>query len=149
MSKSESASFESWAIVEVMGHRRFSGYVTEQQIGGTSFVRVDVPELPADDSGGHVQAFTKLLGAGSIYCITPCDEQIARATARTSGNSPLHELQLPSDWQNAMRVGRRVLEAKALQSTETATPATDSASDEYDEDATRDFYDNIYDDGLA
>jgi len=34
----EKSTFESWAIVEVMGHRQFAGLVTEQTIGGASFV---------------------------------------------------------------------------------------------------------------
>lgn len=71
--------FEAWAIVEVMGHRQFAGFVSEQSIGGASFVRVDVPELEAD--GEALPGFTKLLGAGSIYAISPCSEETARAFA--------------------------------------------------------------------
>ena len=44
-----------WAIVEIMGHKRYAGHVSEQVVGGASFVRVDVPEH------GECQAFTKLL----------------------------------------------------------------------------------------
>lgn len=85
----EQKSFETWAIVEVMGHRQFAGYVTEQAIGGTSFVRVDVPEVFAERQDGTrsglsqevLPAFTKLLGAGSIYAISPCTEETARAFA--------------------------------------------------------------------
>jgi hypothetical protein len=72
-----------------MGHRQFAGYVTEQAIGGTSFVRVDVPEVFAERQVGTraglsqevLPAFTKLLGAGSIYAISPCTEETARAFA--------------------------------------------------------------------
>lgn len=75
----ECARFEQWAIVEVMGHRRFAGFVTEAAIGGASFVRVDVPDV--DCGGEMLPAFTKLLGAGSIYAISPCTEETARAFA--------------------------------------------------------------------
>ena len=75
----EKSTFESWAIVEVMGHRQFAGLVTEQTIGGASFVCVDVPEVKAD--GEDLPAFTKILGAGSIYAISPCSEETARAFA--------------------------------------------------------------------
>jgi len=68
----DSRAFECWAIVEVMGHRQFAGFVSEQAIGGSSFVRVDVPAVDAD--GEQLPAFTKLLGAGSIYAISPCTE---------------------------------------------------------------------------
>jgi hypothetical protein len=75
--------FECWGVVEVMGHRRFSGKVSEQSIGGASFVRVDVPAVE-----GRLP-FTKLLGAGSIYCITPCSEAVARADAAQSYDKPV------------------------------------------------------------
>lgn len=67
--------FEEWCIVEIMGHARFAGRVTEQPLGGSSFVRVDVPAV------NEQPAFTKLFGAGSIYAITPCTEEVARAAA--------------------------------------------------------------------
>lgn len=78
----EAKTFESWAIVEVMGHRQFAGFVSEQAIGGASFVRVDVPAVDID--GEQLPAFTKLLGAGSIYAISPCTEETARAFAAKS-----------------------------------------------------------------
>ena len=53
----EQKPFDQWAIVEVMGHRSFGGRVTEQTIGGTSFIRVDVPAVK------DRPAFTKLFGA--------------------------------------------------------------------------------------
>lgn len=70
---SEQDKFEAWAIVELFGHQRIAGRITEQTIGGCNFVRVDVPEV-----NGH-QAFTKLYGQGAIYAITFVDETIARA----------------------------------------------------------------------
>lgn len=76
---SDTKTFESWAIVEVMGHRQFAGWVTEQALGGASFVRVDVPAVQAE--GEDLPAFTKLLGAASIYAISPCTEETARAFA--------------------------------------------------------------------
>lgn len=68
--------FEEWAIVELFGHQKIAGRISEQQIGGTSFVRVDVPEI----DGQH--PLTKLFGSGAIYAITITDEQTARAAAK-------------------------------------------------------------------
>jgi hypothetical protein len=76
---SEQKTFECWAIVEVMGHRQFAGFVSEQAIGGASFVRVDVPGVHVD--GERLPSFTKLLGAGSIYAISPCTKETAVAFA--------------------------------------------------------------------
>ncbi|TXH46021.1 MAG: acetyltransferase [Desulfurellales bacterium] len=90
-------STDFWAIVEVMGHKKFAGRVTEQVIGGASFVRVDVP------ASGDELAYSKLFGAGSIYCITPVDEQVARAVAPKCGESPVSVWNLPEEWQTKIR----------------------------------------------
>lgn len=86
----ETPKFEGWCVVEVMGHNRYAGYVTEQAIGGASFIRVDVPAVDG------VPAFTKLLGGGSIFAITPCTEEIARQAAGRFGSRPLSILALPA-----------------------------------------------------
>lgn len=75
--------FESWAIVEIFGHQRFAGQISEQSIGGCSFVRIDVP---ATDNSGPV---TKLYGDKAIYCITPVTEEIARAAANQMQVKPV------------------------------------------------------------
>jgi len=69
----EAGEFSEWAVVEVMGHKRFAGRVTEAVVAGCGFVRVDVP---ATD---EAPAFSKLLGTAAIYAITPCDEATCRA----------------------------------------------------------------------
>lgn len=80
---SEEIKFDIWANVEVMGHRRFAGRVTEQVIAGCGFVRVDVPQV--DDR----MAFTKLIGPSSIYCITPVSEEVANNLARQYRERPV------------------------------------------------------------
>jgi hypothetical protein len=82
----QAGKFETWAIVEVMGHKKLAGWVTEQTIAGAALVRVDVPDTPADERYGVSHAatekYTKLIGVGSIYMLTPCSEEIARRAAR-------------------------------------------------------------------
>lgn len=81
----ENKTFDQWAIVEIMGHQRYAGRVREQSVGGCNFVRVDVPGSDA------MQSFTKLFGQSSIYCITPVDEETARAAAGQFRQQPLDE----------------------------------------------------------
>jgi len=57
--------FEQWAILELFGKQRIAGLVSEETIGGCSFVRVDVPKTTEEG-----WAFTKLFGNGAIYAIT-------------------------------------------------------------------------------
>jgi hypothetical protein len=76
--------FDCWAIVEAMGFKKYAGHVTTQELAGSSFIRVDVPET-------SIPPFAKLIGAGSIYMITPTDEATARKAAAVlaSSESPL------------------------------------------------------------
>jgi hypothetical protein len=67
--------FEEWAIIDLFGHQRIAGKISEQQVGGSSFVRVDVPAI------GEQKPFTKLFGPGAIYSITITDEETAIAAA--------------------------------------------------------------------
>lgn len=75
--------FEQWAIVELFGHNRIAGLVTEQAVGGCSFVRVDVPAI------GENPGFTKLYGQGAIYGITFTDKETAIAAAKSFAPRPI------------------------------------------------------------
>lgn len=81
---------ELWAIVEVMGHARYAGRVSEYIALGVPLVRVEVPAVDGQP------AFEKLLGASAIFRITPCDEAAATEAARQFGVSPLSLVSLPS-----------------------------------------------------
>lgn len=83
----ERHEFRQWAIVELFGHARIAGMLTEQTIGGNSFVRVDVPEFI--DEGQTFPAVTRLLGQASIYGITFVDEATAKIAAREIRYQPV------------------------------------------------------------
>lgn len=80
----EDEKFESWAILELFGHARIAGKVCEATIGGSSLLRVDVPEC------GGQQAYTKFFGNGAIYSMTPCSEEVARAALRQIRPEPVN-----------------------------------------------------------
>lgn len=77
-------SFRAWAIVEIFGHERIAGDVSEQVIAGHGFVRVDVPELDGQP------AFTRMYGHAAIYSITPVSEDIARRAAAAMRVRPVN-----------------------------------------------------------
>jgi hypothetical protein len=83
-------TFETYAIVELFGHSRIAGRVTEQVIAGQGFVRVDVPELPQVGSLKPRTSFTRLFGPGAIYSITPVDEVTACAAAQAMRVEPVN-----------------------------------------------------------
>jgi hypothetical protein len=81
-------AFEHWCVVELMGHQRIAGKVTEQNLFGTALMRVDVPEIDGRDG------FTKFYGATAIYAVTPVEEAVARAIAKSIDTRPVEEWQL-------------------------------------------------------
>ena len=85
--RDNSDGLDAWALVEIMGHKRFAGRITEQVVAGQGFIRVDVPEVEAD--GEKVEAFTKIVGPSSIYSITPVSETVARAMAAMMRERPV------------------------------------------------------------
>ncbi len=72
-------SEELWAIVEIMGHRRHAGRVTEVHRFGVAMLRVEVPR---DDDGfdEHVYA------GGAIFGLRRVTEEEARAEAKRMRN---------------------------------------------------------------
>lgn len=93
--------FEVWAIVELFGHNKIAGKVSEQTIGGSSMVRVDVPATEA------APAFTRLLNVSAIYAINPVTEEVAVGCAGRFQSRPIET------W-DAREVLRRIDEQKKL-----------------------------------
>lgn len=77
--------FEAFALIELFGHSRMAGKVTEQSIGGSSFIRVDVPETPKSP------AFTRILNPSSIYAINPVTEEVVNELAVRIQSVPIQE----------------------------------------------------------
>lgn len=88
MQQTEDAKFASWAIVEVMGHSQYAGWVTTEVLAGP-MIRVDVPELEGRP------AFTKYLAPASLFAITPCTEQTAREAAKAYRARAVSMFELP------------------------------------------------------
>ena len=72
----EKTVFAEWAIVELLGHRRMAGKLTEATIAGGAFLRLDIPS-----KSGPI---TQFYAPGAVYCITPTTEEIATAIAKES-----------------------------------------------------------------
>lgn len=78
--------FSEWAVLELMGHRRLAGRVTEEEIAGGKLLRIDIPSDPPA---------TQYYGVAAIYCITPTTEEIARTVAVHNQPEPVHRWELP------------------------------------------------------
>jgi hypothetical protein len=87
---SDKTTFEGWVILELMGHRRLAGHLSEVSIAGGSFVRIDVPK----DVSTSV---TQFYSPSAVYCITPTTEDTARAVARGAQPAPVQRWELPPE----------------------------------------------------
>ncbi len=122
---SDSDTFSGWAILELMGHRRLAGYVTETELAGQGVLRLDVPahpwvdgctcgsgtpasldpqdhrhvcqmfRAPDDEQPGDVHA-TQFYAPTALYCLTPTTEQVARGLAARSRPAPVARWELPA-----------------------------------------------------
>ena len=107
--------FEGWAVVDVMGKQRYIGYVKTETYGAAAMFRVDVPDIPAREhmlsapeyvearwcpQGTVVhreatQGYTKLIGAASIYMLSPCTENAAMEALQASTRAAIISVDLP------------------------------------------------------
>ena len=84
MTDQSQPSFDQWCILELFGRQVIAGRVTEQVIGGCSFIRIDVPEIDLQP------AFTRFYGQGAIYAVTPVSEEAARIALKQFRPEPVN-----------------------------------------------------------
>ena len=108
-----SEPFAEHVILELLGHRRLAGYLTEQQIAGHSFLRLDIPsdkpcpepdaadqprhqwmECPHKCRDGFLIEAAQFYAPTSVYAITPTTPEIARQVAQTNRPAPVKRWEL-------------------------------------------------------
>lgn len=113
-----SGKLDGWYILEIFGHQKYAGYVTVEQLGIASMLRIDVPPLEEreretkrggyDAEGryippgtkvkeGAVQGYTKLFGVGAIYAMTPCTREACLAAVEQIQPRPMTPIALPEN----------------------------------------------------
>jgi hypothetical protein len=85
----EENKFSGWGLVEIMGHQRVAGRLSEQSIAGANLLRVDVPI-----GDGPEDFRTEFVGGHSIYRLHPTDEKTARVLARSMGAKPTYSYEV-------------------------------------------------------
>lgn len=126
MSDGEAKVFEGWAILELMGHRRLAGKISEVEIAGQGFLRLEIPANDEESLAGATQFYSP----AAVYALTPTTEEIARAVR--SRPAPVQRWELPallpapmrplSDFQDSADLG----EAREVDMMDASIP------DEYD-----------------
>lgn len=84
---SDTTTFDQWAVVELMGHRRLAGRVTEEEHFGTKLLRIDIPSEPPA---------TQYYGSAAIYAVTPTTEDLCRRFSERYKPEPVNVWELPA-----------------------------------------------------
>lgn len=88
---SENGAYEGPAIIELMGHRRLAGHVSEVDMYGAKLLRVDVPGQDGQQVGA-----TQFYSAASIYCLTPTTEEMVQKISAGNRVRPVERWELPA-----------------------------------------------------
>jgi hypothetical protein len=72
-----SSELKAWALVELFGHQRIVGFLSQQTFGTGVLFRVDVPNLIKDGKTVR-EGFTRYFGLSAIYSITPVSEEVVK-----------------------------------------------------------------------
>lgn len=75
--------FQCWAVVDLMGHSKTAGLISEQSIAGKGMIRIDIP-----DKSGEIRV-TRFYSPDAVYSLAPVDKQIAVAYAAHHDTRPV------------------------------------------------------------
>jgi hypothetical protein len=76
-------AFELWCIVDLFGHQKLAGLVTEHTIAGAGFIRIDVPDTKIQPK------FTRFVNPSAIYDINPVTEDVVKIMAEQIQAKPI------------------------------------------------------------
>lgn len=119
---------EVWAIVELMGHVRLAGKLTEEEKFGSKMGRLDIPKhekcccpnadrasvesptvecVRCNGAGFFTTFTTQLFGGASVYRITIVTEAVARQVAKQHQPAPVSPWDFPKQLAAPVSVGNR------------------------------------------
>lgn len=78
-----------FCVVEQLGHKKLAGYVTEVELAGAGFLRVDVYPLEGD------AVATQYIAPSSLYALTPTTESMCRCLGERLRPAPVSRWELP------------------------------------------------------
>lgn len=82
--------FEQWGILELMGHQRTAGRLSEEMIAGSNLLRVDIPINASEFR-------TAYYGSSAIYALHVTSEETARKAAGAMSTKPPYAYLLESE----------------------------------------------------
>ena len=99
----ENEKLELFAIVDLFGHQRIAGKVTEHNMGSSTFIRIDVPETRLQPS------FTRFVNPSAVYAINPVTEEVMKEMAASIQNKPIEawDIQKMQEKLRLLQAGRQ------------------------------------------
>jgi len=79
---------EQWGILELMGHVRLAGRISEEERYGSKLGRIDIP-------GKDGTFTTQFFSGSSIYRLTITTEEVARQIASSCSPAPIQPWEFP------------------------------------------------------
>lgn len=77
-----------WGILQLMGHVRIAGIISEEERFGAKVGRIDIPRENGTFS-------TEYFNASSIYRLQFTTEEVARTVAAQIENRPIYSYEMP------------------------------------------------------
>lgn len=85
----QQAQQDEWAVLELMGHRKYAGRISEVERFGAAMARLEVFA-----EGDEEPRFTQDYSPQAIYCLTPCTEALARRYSNRHRPEPISGYEL-------------------------------------------------------
>ena len=85
----QETTFKEWCLVELFGHNKIVGEVSEATLGGGAFLRVDVPAFNGSP------AFTRFYNPKAVYSLNPVSEEVARGLMERYRAEPVQRYEMP------------------------------------------------------
>lgn len=79
-------TIETWAYIEIMGHSKVAGRVSERKIGTAVMLQVDIPSAEEGEKG---LSHSELYSPAAIFSIKPTTEEWCRRFVRARVNYPV------------------------------------------------------------
>lgn len=146
---------DTWAIVELMGHVRLAGKLSEEEKFGSKMGRLDIPTYekctcqnavrPSVESptvecsqcmgAGFVTKFiTQFFGGGSVYRISVVSEEAARHAAKSTAPAPISPWDFPKPALPAPSTPSRVMSCGHTPEDCDCEPDEDDEDDDFEGD---------------
>ena len=121
----------TWAVVDIMGHRRLIGQCNEDTICGEPVIRVDVPEH--GDETVTKQGFTEFVRPSALYALKPVSEEIARAMLPALSPLPVSQYEITGAMNVIMEKRMEQRQQRLSAPEEIDQDGDDDDEDEFDE----------------